>query len=112
MVPVCFVYDANCIYTPIDSKPKSVPAGRLKRVRNIIENPRVSLVIDEYSEDWSKLYYIIIHGRAELLYEGQEHNACLKLLSDKYKQYIDMGLEALEAPVIKITPEKIISWQD
>ena len=59
VVPVCYAFDGNHFYTPIDEKPKSVAAGDLKRVRNIKANSRVALVIDHYSEDWSELKFEI-----------------------------------------------------
>jgi len=111
-LPVCFASEGNFIYSPIDKKPKSVSAGKLKRVRNIISNPNISLVIDNYVENWSMLYYLIIQGTAEMIYEGEEYKNSLKILTKKYAQYDEMGLESLGAPVIKITPEKIISWGD
>ncbi len=110
VVPICFAFDGNFIYSPIDKKPKSVSAGKLKRIRNIINNPNISLVIDEYLENWSMLYYLIIQGTAEIIDEGEEYENSLSMLSKKYDQYREMGLESLGAPVIKITPDKIISW--
>ncbi len=110
VVPICFAFDGNFIYSPIDKKPKSVSAGKLKRIRNIINNPNISLGIDEYLENWSLLYYLIIQGTAEIIDEGEEYENSLSMLSKKYDQYREMGLESLGAPVIKITPDKIISW--
>lgn len=112
ILPVCFAYDDGFIYSPIDKKPKRVSANKLKRVRNIIDNPNISLVIDKYVENWNKLYYVIIIGRADVIYSGGEYKRSLKILTEKYDQYRKMGLEHLGAPVIKITPEKIISWGD
>jgi len=112
VLPVCFVYCGGFIYSPIDNKPKGVSPDKLKRVRNIIKNPNISLVLDKYFENWSKLYYVIITGRAIVIYSGDEYQKSLKILTEKYDQYRKMGLERLGAPVIKITPEKIISWGD
>lgn len=112
VLPVCFAYDGCFIYSPIDKKPKRVSADKLKRVRNIINNPNISLVIDKYFEDWNELYYVIITGSAQVLNSGEEYHRALKILAEKYDQYRKMGLENLGAPVIKITPEKIISWGD
>lgn len=110
VVPVCFVLRDDFLYTPIDSKPKEVSALELKRVRNIIGNSKVSFLVDHYDEDWSKLYYIIIYGKAELLYDGDEYRVSLKALTKKYNQYKKMDLENLGLPVIKIIPDRIISW--
>ncbi|HML94974.1 MAG TPA: TIGR03668 family PPOX class F420-dependent oxidoreductase [Thermodesulfobacteriota bacterium] len=110
VVPVCFVYTEPFIYTPLDKKPKKTEWKRLRRVKNISANPSVSLVIDEYSEDWRNLYYLIINGRAGIISGGSEYEASLRALSSKYPQYKEMGLEDAGLPVIRITPVRIISW--
>ena len=70
IVPVCFAYSPGGIYIALDEKPKDVPPARLKRVRNILENPRVALVADRYAEDWSLLAFVMVCGRARLLEPG------------------------------------------
>ncbi len=112
VVPICYAYDGsyNYIYSPIDAKPKKGSGRKLKRIRNIEENPNVSLVIDEYHDDWSKLCYVIIHGVAELIESGEEYKRAIKLLCEKYDQYVEMQLPKLNLPVIKITPTRVISW--
>ena len=108
-VPVCFAYDGHLIHIALDEKPKDVPPTRLKRVRNILENPRVALVADQYSEDWEQLGYILVRGRAELVEPGtEEHRAAVGLLRGKYHQYEEMKIE--ENPVISIHPERVTSW--
>lgn len=110
VVPICYAYDGRCFYTPIDKKPKRLSARGLKRVINLSENPKVSVVIDEYHEDWTRLCYVIIHGRAELLEGGEEYLNSLRLLCEKYPQYKNMDLSQLNLPVIKIIPDRITSW--
>jgi len=112
VIPICYHFNGSSIYTPIDKKPKRASPRELKRVRNIIENPNVSLVIDEYYEDWTKLCYVIINGRAEIIESGEEYQNSLRLLSEKYPQYVDMKLSGLNLPVIKIVPYRIVSWGD
>jgi len=79
-------------------------------VRNIRENPRVCLVVDHYDEDWSRLRYVIVQGRAELLSGGPEFGRAVDLLLDKYPQYRAMGLDREAGLVIKITPERVVQW--
>lgn len=110
VIPVCFVYEGRFIYTPIDNKPKNASFSGLKRVKNVSTNPNVSLVIDVYFEDWYKLYYLIINGAANILNSGREYESSLRALCGKYEQYKKMGLEEAGLPVIKIVPERIISW--
>jgi PPOX class probable F420-dependent enzyme len=68
IVPVVFVFDGNSYYIPIDKKTKrDTDPERLRRVRNIQENPNVALLIDEYNEDWSKLFFVMIQGKGSLI---------------------------------------------
>jgi len=109
VVPVCYACAPGALYVALDEKPKDVPPTRLKRVRNILENPRVALVADRYAEDWSLLAYVMVRGRAELLEAGaEEHAAAVRLLRGKYQQYERMKIE--ENPVIAIRPERAASW--
>ena len=108
-VPVCFAYTPGSVYIALDEKPKDVPAARLKRVRNILENPNVALISDRYAEDWSLLAFVMVRGRAGLLEPGaEEHAAAVRLLRGKYHQYEEMRIE--KNPVIAIRAEKAASW--
>ena len=109
-VPVCFAYcAARAIYIALDEKPKNVPPARLKRARNILENPSVALVADRYAEDWSLLAFVMVRGRAELLEPGtREHTDAVRLLRGKYHQYEEMRIE--DNPVISVRPERVASW--
>ena len=109
VVPVCFAYSPGGIYTALDEKPKDVPPARLKRVRNILENPNVALVADRYAEDWSLLAFVMVRGRAELLEPNvEEHAAAVRLLRGKYHQYERMRIE--ENQIIAVRPQKVASW--
>jgi PPOX class probable F420-dependent enzyme len=110
-IPICYAFDGEYLYVAIDEKPKSVPDHELKRVRNIRANPRVAVVVDDYSEDWSKLVYVLISGIAEIISwpeNANEHRRAVELLREKYLQYRSMKLE--ERPIIKITPARIKRW--
>jgi PPOX class probable F420-dependent enzyme len=111
IVPVCFVYDGKFFYTAIDQKPKRVAPARLARLRNIREAPRVALLIDEYDEDWTQLWYILIRGKAKLIPKSarKEHARAIRKLRAKYPQYAQ-GMLADDAPVIRITPKRTTSW--
>jgi len=111
VVPVCYAFDGNNFYTPIDEKPKSVAAGDLKRVRNIKTNSRVALVIDHYSEDWRELSYVLVSGEAEIIEPSMgdpEHARAVTLLREKYQQYREMAID--QRPIIRITPRRFKSW--
>ena len=108
VIPVCFAYDGEYLYSVLDAKPKRGALTGLRRVRNILENPQVSLVIDHYDEDWSKLWYLLVHGRAELIEGGPATAQAIALLRSKYPQYRRMALA--DNPVIRITPERATGW--
>jgi len=111
IVPVCFAYDGKLFYTAIDQKPKRVPQERLARLRNIRAVPRVALLIDEYDEDWTQLWYILIRGNAKLIPKSahKEHGLAIRKLRAKYPQYAQ-GMLADDAPIIRITPKRTTSW--
>ena len=107
-MPVCFAYFDGCFYIAIDEKPKSTT--RLKRVRNIEENPRGSIVFDRYAEDWSRLAWVMVQGTASVIDSGADYKTALAALREKYEQYQSMALEG--RPVIRVTVERVLSWGD
>ena len=110
VIPICYVFDGEHFYSPIDEKPKQVTPRQLKRVRNIETNPHVALVIDDYADDWSKLVYVLVTGLATLIQPGtDEHTRAVRMLRDKYSQYQAMAID--ERMVIKITPARIKHWR-
>ena len=111
VVPICYAFDGRYCYSVIDLKPKRVNGSRLKRVRNIQENPNVSLLIDHYEEDWSQLFYVIMVGHAEILSQGQEFREAFDLLLTKYPQYQTMPLDRETGAIIKMSPERVIEWR-
>jgi len=110
VVPVCYVFDGRACFSAIDAKPKRVAGSELRRVRNIAENPRVSLVVDRYDEEWSRLCWVIVEGRADLLSDGPERAGAVDLLRNKYPQYRALGLDRDSATVIRIAPERTLWW--
>jgi PPOX class probable F420-dependent enzyme len=108
VIPICFVFDGKQFFSPIDEKPKRAAPTKLKRLKNIAENPNVALVIDRYDEDWRKLAYVLIFGTARVLRSGKIHRYAVNLLRKKYQQYRRMALD--ERPMIVIAPKKITAW--
>ena len=107
VVPVCFAIREHTLYITIDDKPKrSVTA--LKRLRNIAENPAVALVADHYDEDWTRLGWVMLHGRAEILSEGTERGDAQALLRERYPQLRAMQIAGY--PVIAVRIERTSSW--
>ena len=110
VIPVCFAYDGQGIYSALDHKPKRHTGYRMKRIRNIVDNPRVAFLVHHYEDDWQRLYYVLIRGPASLLERGDEHQHALTLLEQKYRQYQERQLARSDGLVIKIVPETITRW--
>lgn len=111
VVPVCYVFDGGRCFSALDAKPKRVSPLALRRVRNIEANPRVSLVVDRYDEEWSRLAWVILEGRADLVTAGVECAAAVDLLREKYAQYRAMGLDRETTPIVRITPSRFLFWR-
>ena len=108
VIPICFAFDGEELYSPIDEKPKKRLPLLLKRIKNIRENPHVSVVVDRYDDDWRRLAYVLITGRAKVLVKGQRHHRAVLLLRRKYPQYRHMAIH--QRPMIQIKPTRVSSW--
>lgn len=110
IVPVCFAIEGDTLYVTIDEKPKRTPGRALKRVRNILENPIAAFIVDRYDEDWDRLGWVMLRGRAEVLGSGGEHDSAQDLLRARYPQYTTMQIADL--PVIALRIARVTSWGD
>ncbi|MFF0487809.1 TIGR03668 family PPOX class F420-dependent oxidoreductase [Nocardia sp. NPDC004068] len=105
LVPVTFAAEPPVIEIAIDHKPKTTT--NLRRLRNIAENDRVSVLADEYDEDWTRLWWVRLDGAARVLTDGVEHTAALDRLIAKYVQYQRVPPSG---PVIRIEIDTIVGW--
>ena len=62
VVVVTFAVEGDTVFTAVDQKPKS--GTNLKRLRNVGENPQVTMLADEYSDNWDMLWWVRADGRA------------------------------------------------
>ena len=119
LVPICFVVasassnDAIRIYSPIDDKPKaSGDPLRLARVRDIVARPRAALLVDRWSEDWGRLFWVRIEAAASVVEpgvpDGREHAAAVGALRAKYPQYAAHRLEA--RPLLRFLVDHVVTW--
>ena len=114
LVPICFVLDPArpVLYTPLDDKPKVVgDSMRLARVRDVLADPRVSILVDRWDEDWSRLGWLRCHGTAAILSAGDgrpDRDAAVSSLRTKYREYASHDLEA--RPMIRVAIEHVTTW--
>jgi PPOX class probable F420-dependent enzyme len=107
LVPVCYAIVADSLYITIDEKPKRTDIP-LKRLRNIAGNPAIAVTIDRWDEDWSRLAWVMLHGRGEILTGGEEHDRAQDRLRERYPQYRRMDLAPL--PVIAMRIARASAW--
>jgi PPOX class probable F420-dependent enzyme len=103
LVPVCFAVDGDTIYSAVDEiKPKVTL--RLRRLRNVAENPAVSLLVDHYADDWSALWWVRADGRARVLEAAPD---AIALLAARYPQYAEAPPRG---PVLAVDVERWSGW--
>ena len=72
VVVCCYALEGDRAWTAIDAKPKT--GAPLQRLANVRANPRASLLVDHYEEDWSRLWWVRLRGRARVLDDGVERD--------------------------------------
>jgi PPOX class probable F420-dependent enzyme len=117
LVPITYAFDISgdspVLYSPLDEKHKSVADPRdLARVRDIQSRPRVSVLVDRWSEQWSELTWLRLQGSARVIgpdeQDGADHAHALGLLRARYPQYAEHALE--QRPMIRVTVDRATSW--
>lgn len=106
LVPVVFAVHDDVVYTAVDAKRKSTQ--RLRRLANIEANPKVSMLVDHYDDDWTQLWWVRADGIAAIHYSGEEMATGYALLRKKYLQYQRV---ALDGPVVTVDVQRWASWQ-
>ena len=105
LVPIVFALDGNTLYSAVDRKPKR--SRTLRRIENARARPDVTVVVDHYEEDWQRLWWIRLRGRARVLDDGQEREHALALLTQKYPQYRDAPPDG---PVLAVDIDHMRTW--
>ena len=105
VVPITFAVDGDTIYFAVDAKPKRTTD--LKRLRNIAANPSVSVLVDHYEDDWTRLWWVRVDGTARLLADGAQAVRATDLLAARYPQY---RRARPGGPVVAISIDRISGW--
>jgi PPOX class probable F420-dependent enzyme len=105
VVPICFVLVDDTLYFAIDAKPKRTT--NLKRLRNIRANSAVSVLIDHYENDWSRLWWIRLDGNARVVTEEAELERAMHLLVRRYTQY---RATRPQGPVVAVSIKRMAGW--
>ena len=106
LVPIVFALDGDTLYSAVDRKPKR--SQTLRRIENARIRPDVTVLVDHYEDDWDRLWWIRLRGRARVLDAGDEMARALALLAGKYEQYRD---EPPSGPVLAIDITEVRVWE-
>jgi PPOX class probable F420-dependent enzyme len=101
LVPIVFALEGDTLYSAVDAKPKR--SRNLRRIENARRRPEVTVLVDRYDEDWTRLWWVRLRGRARVLEGGGEAERALALLTAKYEQYGEAppGLPVLAVDVVE-----------
>jgi PPOX class probable F420-dependent enzyme len=105
VVVCCYAVEGDRVWTAVDEKPKS--GAPLQRLANIRANPRASLLVDHYEEDWERLWWVRVDGAAAVLEIGNEEERAIAALTARYPQY---ERARPGGPVIAIAIERLTGW--
>jgi PPOX class probable F420-dependent enzyme len=105
LVPIAFVLDGDTLYSAVDAKPKR--SRTLRRIENARRRPDVTVLVDNYDDDWTRLWWVRLRGRARVLEGGAEARRALELLTAKYEQYREV---APGLPVLAVDIQESRVW--
>ena len=113
VVPIVFARIGGEIWSPIDGKPKA--GGELVRIRNVRRDPRISLLLEHYEEDWTRLWWLRVDGEAEVVAlagsrTDREVEAALAALRRKYPQYEEVPLIGPSATLLRMRIGSLRGW--
>jgi len=105
LVPIVFALDDDTLYSAVDRKPKR--SRTLRRIENARARPDVTILVDHYDEQWERLWWIRLRGRARVLDGGDERERALGLLAEKYPQYQHAPPDG---PVLAVDVREVRTW--
>lgn len=105
VVPVCFVLLGEIAYTAVDHKPKRTT--QLRRIANLTATGHACLLVDQYSDDWSSLWWVRMDGRGRVATDRDECAQALAGLQAKYRQYAELSPTG---PVLAVDVARWSGW--
>jgi PPOX class probable F420-dependent enzyme len=105
VVPFVFALEGDTLYSSVDEKPKRT--RRLQRIENLRRDPRFTVLVDHYEEDWPAVWWVRLRGQGRVIESGAERERAIRVLSEKYDQY---DAEATQGAVIALDVEEWRGW--
>jgi PPOX class probable F420-dependent enzyme len=109
VLPVVFVREGDCVYTPVDGKRKA--GAELARVRNVRYHGAASLLLDHYDREWNRLWWVRLEGAIDVLHPADAALHRLRdALRDKYPQYANVTPFAGTPTALRLRWQRVVVW--
>jgi PPOX class probable F420-dependent enzyme len=105
LVPIVFVILGDTLFSATDAAPRPV-----KRLRNLEREPRVTVLVDLYDEDWSKVWWVRMRGTGRTVEGCLERDHARRLLWEKYPQFESVPPPEAAGPVMAVDVEEWSGW--
>jgi PPOX class probable F420-dependent enzyme len=105
VLPVTFAVAGEAVWSAIDQKPKRTPEPA--RLRHLSRRPEAALLVDVYDDDWTRLAWVQLLGRVDVLPPRDSPDA-MAALAAKYEPY---AREAPPGPLLRLTVERTLHWR-
>ncbi len=101
VVPVVYAVDGGDVVIAVDYG--------TKKLKNLRDNPRVALVVDEYDPGRGNAG-LMLEGDCEILERGKDYLRLLWVLFDRFDFYRNNPWGEGESPILKVKPTKAVLW--
>jgi PPOX class probable F420-dependent enzyme len=105
VLPVTFAVADGAVWSAIDEKPKRRPEPA--RVGYLRRRPEASLLVDRYDDDWTRLGWVQLLGRVEVVAADSAPGA-MDALAAKYPQYAE---RTPPGPLLRLAVERALHWR-
>jgi len=98
VTPVMYAMDGAAFVIAVDY--------RTKKLKNVKVNPNVALVVDRLSPTRA----VTVEGTCQVHERGAEYRRLLQLLMVRFEFYRKNPWGEGESPILRVTPQKAVSW--
>jgi PPOX class probable F420-dependent enzyme len=105
VLPVTFAVSGDAVWSAIDDKPKR--AAEPARVRCLRRRPEAALVVDLYDDDWTRLAWVQLLGRVDVV-EVEAAPDAIAALAAKYEPY---AARTPPGPLLRLAVERALNWR-
>src|SRR3954463_15610314 len=99
--PITFARVGEALWSAIDDKPKRAVPARVRRLR---ADPRATITVDHYEEDWTRLAWVQAVGTITVVDADADALAALQRRYPPYRERPPRG------PFLRLQPTSVLCW--